>query len=65
MPVNETDVKRFMKLFNGYEHAHGQYKVKNKEADGKMSGRALTISEPVKLNNFLDHLNGKDYILAT
>ena len=64
MPVNETDVKRFMKLFNGYEHAHGQYKVKNKEADGKMSGRALTISEPVKLNNFLDHLNGKDYILG-
>ena len=44
-----------MKLFRGYEQAHGQYRVQKKEADGKMSGRALTISEPATLNHFDTH----------
>jgi hypothetical protein len=56
--------KRFMKLFRGYEHAHGQYRVQKTEADGKMSGRALTISEPATQENFESHLNGGDYILG-
>jgi len=58
------NIKRFMKLFSGYEHAYGQYKVFNKSAEGKLSGRALTISEPPTIKNYQDHLNGEDYILG-
>jgi len=53
-----------MELFKGYEHAHGQYRVQKKEADGKMSGRAVTVSEPATIENFESHLNGGDYILG-
>ena len=53
-----------MELFKGYEHAHGQYRVQKKEADGKMSGRAVTVSEPATIENFKSHLNGGDYILG-
>ena len=53
-----------MKLFRGYESAHGQYRVKKKEADGKMSGRAVTVSEPATEINFEQHLNGNEYILG-
>ena len=57
-------VNRFMKLFSGYELAHGQYRVQNKEADGKVSGRAVTVSELATEDNFRSHLNGGDYILG-
>tara|TARA_R100001082_G_C4366112_1_gene162021 strand:- start:2435 stop:3943 length:1509 start_codon:yes stop_codon:yes gene_type:complete len=53
-----------MKLFRGYESAHGQYRVKKKEADGKMSGRAVTVSEPPTEINFEQHLSGNEYILG-
>ena len=53
-----------MNLFRGYEQAHGQYRVQKKEADGKMSGRALTISEPATLNHFDTHVTGGEYILG-
>ena len=56
--------EKFMKLFRGYEKAHGQYRVQKKEADGKMSGRALTVSEPATFNHFDTHLKGGDYILG-
>jgi hypothetical protein len=58
------DVKSFMELFRGYESAHGQYRVKQKEQDGKMSGRAITVSEPATEQNFTEHLTGSDYILG-
>ena len=58
------EVQRFMSLFQGYELAHGQYRVQKKEADGKMSGRAVTVSEPATENNFNEHLNGGEYILG-
>ena len=53
-----------MNLFRGYELAHGQYRVKKKEADGKMSGRAVTVSEPATKINFEQHLSGNEYILG-
>ena len=53
-----------MELFRGFESAHGQYRVNSKEADGKMSGRSLTISEPASEDNFKEHLNGGEYILG-
>ena len=53
-----------MKLFKGYELAHGQYRVQKTESDGKMSGRAVTVAEPATQENFESHLNGGDYILG-
>jgi len=58
------NIKRFMDLFRGYELAHGQYRVQQEEADGKMSGRALTLSEPATKVHYSEHLEGKDYILG-
>jgi hypothetical protein len=58
------DVKKFMNLFKGFESAHGQYRVNTKEADGKMSGRAVTVSDPATEINFKEHLNGGEYILG-
>ena len=59
-----SEVKSFMELFRGYENAHGQYRVKKEEDDGKMSGRAITISEPATEQNYIEHLTGSDYILG-
>ena len=53
-----------MKLFKGYELAHGQYRVQKKEADGKMSGRAVTVAEPATEEHFKEHLDGGEYILG-
>ena len=57
-------VKKFMNLFKGFESAHGQYRVNKKEADGKMSGRAVTVSDPATEINFKEHLDGGEYILG-
>jgi hypothetical protein len=57
-------IKRFMKLFRGYSQAHGQYRVSKREADGKMSGRAVTVSEPATLQHYESHLKGGEFILG-
>jgi hypothetical protein len=59
-----SDIKRFMALFDGYEHAHGQYRVTNIEEDGKLSGRAVTNSEPAQEKHYQEHLEGGPYILG-
>ena len=53
-----------MNLFRGYSLAHGQYRVQKREADGKLSGRAVTVSEEATLKHFSDHLSGGEYILG-
>ena len=58
------EVRRFMNLFQGYELAHGRYKAQEQEEDGKVSGRAVTVSEPATEENFKSHLNGEEYILG-
>jgi len=62
--MKRKTVTRFMNLFQGYQQAHGQYRVQKREADGKMSGRAVTVSEPAKEEHFQNHLNGGEYILG-
>jgi hypothetical protein len=62
--MDSAIVKRFMRLFRGYEKAHGEYRVQKKEADGKMSGRAVTVAEPTTTEHFEAHLKGGDYILG-
>ena len=58
------NTKRFMALFDGYEKAHGQYRVTSKGDDGKLSGRAITNSEPASEQNYTEHLEGGAYILG-
>ena len=62
--MRRDSVDRFMKLFQGYQQAHGQYRVQKREADGKMSGRAVTVSEAATKEHFESHLKGGDYILG-
>ena len=62
--MKQDSVDRFMKLFQGYQQAHGQYRVQKREADGKMSGRAVTVSEAATKEHFESHLKGGDYILG-
>jgi hypothetical protein len=62
--MKRDSVDRFMKLFQGYQQAHGQYRVQKREADGKMSGRAVTVSEAATKEHFESHLKGGDYILG-
>jgi len=64
MEVSLSDIKRFMALFDGYEKAHGQYRVTSKGDDGKLSGRAITNSEPASEQNYTEHLKGGAYILG-
>tara|TARA_R110000787_G_scaffold10821_2_gene36141 strand:- start:597 stop:2132 length:1536 start_codon:yes stop_codon:yes gene_type:complete len=60
----KKNTKRFAHLFRGYGLAHGQYRVQKKEADGKMSGRAVTVSEAATEAHFSNHLKGGEYILG-
>ena len=62
--MDSAITKRFMRLFRGYEKAHGEYRVQKKEADGKMSGRAVTVAEPATTEHFEAHPKGSDYILG-
>lgn len=45
-------------LFPGYEHAHGRYEVRSTDERGKAQGKALTIREPVKQEDWDRHLDG-------
>ena len=64
MEGNLSEIKRFMNLFDGYEKAHGQYRVTSQGDDGKLSGRAITNSEPATEENYKEHLDGGPYILG-
>lgn len=51
--------EKFMKLFRGYEHRHGQYEVKREEKSGKLSGIAGTVDKAPSVQDYKDHLDGK------
>lgn len=52
--------ERFQALFEGLHRAHGQYRINDASVgDKKVSGRALTVLEPLTLDRWEDHLNGK------
>ena len=48
----------FSSLFTGLDRAHGTYEIKNSRADGKLTGKAVTIREKVTLEKWKDHLAG-------
>lgn len=52
--------KQLHELFAGLERAHGTYQVDHSEDStrGKVSGKALTLSEPVTLDLWQKHIDG-------
>lgn len=51
--------ERFYRLFQGYEHARGAFDVRAKNERGKVEGKALTFRDPVTVQHWQDHLDGK------
>ena len=52
--------ERFLNLFQGLHRAHGQYRIDPAATgEGKVSGRAVTVLEPLTLEKWVDHLEGK------
>lgn len=49
----------FMALFAGLERAHGRYEMKPPTAGGKQGGKAHTFLQPVTLDLWQKHLEGK------
>ena len=51
-----------MALFDGLDRAYGQYSINKdvqKNADGKLKGKAITVSKPLAVKQWKDHLEGK------
>lgn len=57
--MEKTTAERFDTLFNGLRRAHGVYQITGVK-DSKQVGKALTISEPVTLTLWQEHLDGKN-----
>ena len=49
----------FMSLFAGLDRAYGTYRLTDTRADGKQIGKAATVTAPVTLELWKDHLAGK------
>ena len=45
---------KFSSLFAGLERAHGTYEIKDSRADGKLTGKAITVREKVTLQHWKD-----------
>ena len=54
------NVEKFKSIFNGLDRAYGQYKSDGPTTDGKESGKAFILKEPVTDKLWTDHLEGKD-----
>lgn len=52
--------ERFFKLFSGLDRAHGMYDISGSSArpGEKLTGRAVTVQEPVTLELWTNHLKG-------
>ena len=56
----EERVKKFKSIFYGLDRAYGQYKSDGKSLNGKASGQAFILKQPVTDKLWIDHLEGKD-----
>ena len=52
--------ERFKLIFNGLEIAYGQYIPSKNGENGKLGGQAFTKREPLTLDLFTKHLEGKE-----
>tara|TARA_A100000172_G_scaffold81078_1_gene72833 strand:+ start:6820 stop:8328 length:1509 start_codon:yes stop_codon:yes gene_type:complete len=50
--------ERFNRLFSGLSRAHGTYEIQDSRADGKLTGKAITVREDVTIEHWKKHLSG-------
>lgn len=54
------DIPQFMQLFSGFEHMFGRYQLTGEvDERGKKSGYAETVKEPIKVEDWYNHITGK------
>lgn len=53
-----NEIERFAKLFDGLDRAYGRYDLGESEGS-KVGGAARTIREPLTLQHFIDHIEGR------
>ncbi len=56
----EDRVKKFKSIFYGLDRAYGQYVSDGQSVNGKASGKAFILKQPVTDQLWIDHINGKD-----
>lgn len=59
-----SNVKRFMKVFEGSDAAHGQTQIGNTRRNGKTEAKSFVVREPLTEEKISDHLAGKTGIGA-
>ena len=57
-----SNALRFMKLFKGYSQAHGTYNPSGLGGEGKQKPKYFTKKTPATVQNFDEHLTGKQPI---
>ena len=57
-----SNALRFMKLFKGYSQSHGTYNPSGLGGEGKQKPQYLTKKTPTTLQNFDEHVTGKQPI---
>ena len=56
----DDKVKKFKSIFYGLDRAYGQYVSDGQSINGKASGKAFILKQPVTDQLWIDHINGKD-----
>ena len=56
----EDRVKKFKNIFYGLDRAYGQFKSDGGMENGKASGKAFILKQPVTDQLWIDHIEGKD-----
>lgn len=58
--MDQTEIlDKFMSLYHGLKRAHGMYTIGETAANGKVGGRAKTLSQELTRQKYKDHLSGK------
>ena len=56
-----TRVKtKFIEIFSGLDRAYGQTQSREKNEAGKLEGRSWLVKEHITINNWNNHLEGKE-----
>tara|TARA_R110002111_G_scaffold20598_3_gene48975 strand:- start:254 stop:1780 length:1527 start_codon:yes stop_codon:yes gene_type:complete len=54
------DKTKFIEIFTGLDRAYGQTQSREKNESGKLEGRSWLVKEPITIDNWNIHLEGKE-----
>ena len=54
------DKTKFIEIFTGLDRAYGQTQSREKNEAGKLEGRSWLVKEPISLDNWNTHLEGRE-----